>query len=85
MSYRPDTKFRNSGKFTINDTPQLAAYRDFVAGIPLTAQSADDLLPDQRVKQNITLNDEFRLSIFHHATPKLDLMVHASGLSRVKA
>lgn len=74
VSYRPDTKFRNSGKFTINDSPQLAAYREFVAGIPLTAQSADDLLPDQRVKQNITLNDEFRLSIFHHATPKLDLM-----------
>lgn len=74
LSYRPDTKFRNSGKFTLNDSQQQADFRDFLAGNPLTAQSADDLQPNQRVKQNITLNDELRLSIFHHATPKLDLM-----------
>ncbi|MDX1667867.1 MAG: outer membrane protein transport protein [Limnobacter sp.] len=85
VSYRPKTEFKsNNGKFTIDDTQDAQNFRAFlrdpVNNVVLGAagvdgeQSADDLDPDQRIQQDITLNDEFRLSIFHHATPKLDLM-----------
>lgn len=74
LSYRPKTKFENHGKFTIDDSPQQAQFRQFLAGNNLTAQSAADLAPNQAVQQPITLNDELRLTVFHHATPKLDLM-----------
>lgn len=87
ISYRPKTKFEgNSGKFTLDDTQQQADFRAFLSdpngliaiGGPLLGvngpQSAGDLQPFQRIRQNITLPDELRLSIFHHATPKLDVM-----------
>lgn len=86
-SYRPETKFDNRGGFSLNDTPEAQAFRQFlrspqfaVAGAALGqtaedgAEAADDLEPNQRIQQDITLNDEFTLSVFHHATPKLDLM-----------
>lgn len=88
VSYRPKTRFKgNSGKLTINDNEGQQEFRDFLATSPLVnnpvvtgglgingAQAAGDLAPFQRVRQNIDFPDEFRLSIFHHFSPKLDLM-----------
>lgn len=85
LSYRPKTNFDgNRGLFTLEDSPEQAAFRDFLRGglIGLTGpalgvdgqKAASDLEPSQRIKQSITLPDELRFSIFHHATPKLDLM-----------
>lgn len=81
ISYRPKPKFNgNEGTFTINENPDGAAFRQFLSTptaatiLPTAPQSAADLNPYQRANQNITLNDELRLSIFHHTTPKLDLM-----------
>lgn len=87
ISYRPKTEFNgNRGRFKLDDSPQQAAFRDFLNRDDLIAnlafgalgvnakQAAGDLAPDQRIKQEITLPDELRLSVFHHATPKLDLM-----------
>ncbi|HEY1058623.1 MAG TPA: outer membrane protein transport protein [Limnobacter sp.] len=87
FSYRPKTKFEsNRGVFSINETAAQTQFRNnlanpniFVgaasglAGLDLST-SAGDLAPYQRIKQDITLPDELRLSVFHHATPKLDLM-----------
>lgn len=87
ISYRPETDFDNRGAFTLNDTAEAQAFRNFLrspqfaligAAAGQTAEdgreAADDLEPEQRIKQDITLNDELTVSIFHHATPKLDLM-----------
>lgn len=85
VSYRPKSEFdHNNGKFNIDDTSDAQAFRAFLRN-PANAAvlgaagvdgetAASDLDPEQRIRQDITLNDEFRLSIFHHATPKLDLM-----------
>lgn len=82
VSYRPKTRFTgNRGKFVLND-PQLAGFQDSLrsnAGLAAlqgidTIQAADDLAAEQVIKQEITLPDELRVSLFHHATPKLDLM-----------
>ncbi|HEX4879523.1 MAG TPA: outer membrane protein transport protein [Limnobacter sp.] len=85
VSYRPKTYFEgNSGKLTINDNAETAAFRDFLRGptIGLAGpvlgvngpQAAGDLDPLQRARQNITFPDEFRVSWFHHYSPRLDLM-----------
>ncbi|MDH4396193.1 MAG: outer membrane protein transport protein [Limnobacter sp.] len=85
ISYRPKTDFDgNRGVFSLEDTPEQAAFRAFLrGGLISTAgplldvngrKAASDLEPYQRIKQSITLPDEFRLTIFHHPTPKLDLM-----------
>lgn len=85
LSYRPETDFDgNSGKFNLDDSDDARAFRAFLRSQQFAVlgaatgvdgnQSADDLEPEQRIRQNITLPDELRLSIFHHATPKLDLM-----------
>lgn len=82
ISYRPKTNFSgNRGKFKLDD-PNLQGFRDsLVANAGLaqlqgidTIQAADDLAPEQVIKQEITLPDELRISVFHHATPRLDLM-----------
>lgn len=86
VSYRPKTKFRgNTGVFTINETAAQTQFRNNLnnpgllgpiagaAGLDLST-SAGDLAPFQRIRQDITLPDELRLTVFHHATPKLDLM-----------
>lgn len=82
ISYRPKTEFTgNRGKFKLDD-PNLAQFRqNLIANSNLgqfqgidTAQSAEDLAPEQLIKQEITLPDELRLTVFHHATPRLDLM-----------
>ncbi|EDM84789.1 MAG: outer membrane protein transport protein [Limnobacter sp.] len=85
ISYRPKTEFTGMrGKLKIQETAEGAEFREFLNGGligvsgPLLGvngpQAAGDLLPEQRIKQDITLPDELRLSIFHHASPKLDLM-----------
>lgn len=81
ISYRPKTKFNgNEGTFTINEQADGAAFRQFLTTptaatlLPSAPTNAADLNPYQRANQNITLNDELRLSVFHHTTPKLDLM-----------
>lgn len=85
LSYRPKTEFTgNRGKFKLDDSPEQAAFREFLngglvglVGGPLGIdgpQAAGDLSPEQRIKQEISLPDELRFSVFHHATPKLDLM-----------
>lgn len=85
VSYRPKTKFTgNRGKLTINDNEGQSEFREFLNGPiiglggPLLGvngpQAAGDLEPMQVVAQDITFPDEFRFSVFHHATPKLDLM-----------
>ena len=86
VSYRPKSKFDgNQGELTINENGQTAAFREFLATSPLlgiggpllgvdAATAAGDLAPQQQARQNITLADEFRLSLFHHYSPKLDLM-----------
>lgn len=85
LSYRPESNFDgNSGKFTLEDSADQQAFRNFLRSQQFALlgaatgvdgnQSADDLEPEQRIRQNIKLPDELRLSIFHHATPKLDLM-----------
>lgn len=85
VSYRPKSKFDgNQGELTINENGQTAAFRQFLRGglIGLAGpalgvngpQAAGDLEPNQQARQNITLADEFRLSFFHHYSPKLDLM-----------
>jgi len=82
ISYRPKTNFSgNRGKFKLDD-PNLQGFRDSLvsnAGLAQlqgidTVQAANDLAPEQIIKQEITLPDELRISVFHHATPKLDLM-----------
>lgn len=82
VSYRPKTNFSgNRGKFKLED-PNLQGFRDSLvsnAGLASlqgidTIQAAQDLAPEQIIKQEITLPDELRVSIFHHASPKLDLM-----------
>lgn len=82
VSYRPKTRFTgNRGKFKLED-PNLQGFRDsLIANAGLaefqginTTQAAADLAPEQVIKQEITLPDELRVSVFHHATPKLDLM-----------
>lgn len=87
ISYRPKTEFTgNRGKFKLDDNPEAAAFRAFLNSNSLInnlafgalgvngPQAAGDLAPEQVIKQEITLPDELRVSIFHHATPKLDLM-----------
>ncbi|MCR2747029.1 OmpP1/FadL family transporter [Limnobacter parvus] len=87
ISYRPKTEFTgNRGKFKLNDSPEQAAFRAFLNSDGLInslafaalgvngPQAAGDLAPEQIIKQEITLPDELRISVFHHATPKLDLM-----------
>ncbi|HEX4855454.1 MAG TPA: outer membrane protein transport protein [Limnobacter sp.] len=87
ISYRPKTDFSgNRGRFKLDDSPEQAAFRNFLNSDGLVTnlafgalgvnarQAAADLEPDQRIKQEITLPDELRLTAFHHATPKLDLM-----------
>ncbi|WP_334119959.1 OmpP1/FadL family transporter [Limnobacter sp.] len=87
LSYRPKTRFNgNSGKLTINENENTAAFRDFLATSPFTngtggnllgvdgATSAGDLSPEQRVRQSVIFPDELRASIFHHYSPRLDLM-----------
>lgn len=87
ISYRPKTEFTgNRGKFKLDDTPEAAAFRAFLNSNSLInnlafgalgvngPQAAGDLAPEQLIKQEITLPDELRVSVFHHATPKLDVM-----------
>jgi len=87
ISYRPKTEFTgNRGKFKLDDSPEQAAFRaflnsdSFINNLAFGAlgvngpQAAGDLAPEQIIKQEISLPDELRLSVFHHATPKLDLM-----------
>lgn len=87
ISYRPKTEFTgNRGKFKLDDNPEAAAFRAFLNSNSLInnlafgalgvngPQAAGDLAPEQIIKQEITLPDELRISVFHHATPKLDLM-----------
>lgn len=87
LSYRPKTRFNgNEGKLTINENGQTAAFRDFLATSPFTngtvgnvlgvdgATSAGDLAPEQQARQSVIFPDELRLSIFHHYSPRLDLM-----------
>ncbi|MDP3188411.1 OmpP1/FadL family transporter [Limnobacter sp.] len=85
ISYRPKTRFTGMrGKLKIQETSEGVAFREFLNGglIGLAGpflnvdgpQAANDLLPEQRIKQDITLPDELRLSVFHHTSPKLDLM-----------
>lgn len=72
------------GKLKIQETAEGEAFREFlnggligVAGPLLNVngpQAAGDLQPEQRIKQDITLPDELRFSVVHHASPKLDLM-----------
>ena len=85
-SYRPKTRFNgNQGSLTINENDQTAAFRDFLSTSPLlgvggpllgvdAATAASDLSPDQEARQSVIFPDEFRASIFHHYSPKLDLM-----------
>lgn len=87
ISYRPKTEFNgNRGKFKLDDSAEQAAFRNFLNSDSLInnlafgllgvngPQAAGDLAPEQIIKQEITLPDELRISVFHHATPKLDLM-----------
>lgn len=87
LSYRPKTRFNgNSGKLTINENEDTAEFRNFLATSPFTngtvgnllgvdgATSAGDLAPEQRVRQSVIFPDELRVSLFHHYSPKLDLM-----------
>ena len=87
ISYRPKTEFNgNRGKFKLDDSAEQAAFREFLNSDDLftslafnalgvnAKQAAADLAPEQVIKQEITLPDELRVSVFHHATPKLDLM-----------
>ena len=87
ISYRPKTEFTgNRGKFKLDDNPEAAAFRAFLNSNSLInnlafgalgvngPQAAGDLAPEQLIKQEISLPDELRVSVFHHATPKLDLM-----------
>lgn len=86
FSYRPKTRFNNNnGKLTINENENTAAFRDFLTTSPLIGvggpilgvngpQAAGDLLPEQRARQRVIFPDELRVSIFHHYSPKLDLM-----------
>lgn len=84
-SYRPKTRFRgNTGKLEVNENENTAAFREFLQGPEIALlgpvlgangpQAAGDLAPFQRIKQDIDFPDELRLTVFHHATPKLDLM-----------
>ena len=87
ISYRPKTEFNgNRGKFKLDDSAEQAAFREFLNSDDLftslafnalgvnAKQAAADLAPEQVIKQEITLPDELRISVFHHASPKLDLM-----------
>ncbi|MCR2747635.1 OmpP1/FadL family transporter [Limnobacter parvus] len=86
MSYRPKTRFNgNQGKLTINENEDTAAFRNFLSTSPLIGlggpilgvngpQAAGDLEPEQGARQSVIFPDEFRLSIFHHYSPRLDLM-----------
>lgn len=85
-SYRPKTRFNgNQGELTINENADTAAFRNFLATSPLIGlggpilgvngpQAAGDLLPQQQARQSVIFPDEFRISLFHHYSPKLDLM-----------
>jgi len=84
-SYRPKTRFNgNQGELTINENADTAAFREFLNGGliglagPLVQingpQAAGDLLPQQQARQSVIFPDEFRISLFHHYSPKLDLM-----------
>jgi long-chain fatty acid transport protein len=84
-SYRPKTRFNgNQGELTINENADTAAFRDFLRGGliglggPLLGvngpQAAGDLEPQQQARQSVIFPDEFRISLFHHYSPKLDLM-----------
>lgn len=70
---------------TINENADTAAFRNFLATSPLIGvggpilgvngpQAAGDLLPQQQARQSVIFPDEFRISLFHHYNPKLDLM-----------
>jgi long-chain fatty acid transport protein len=86
LSYRPKTRFNgNQGELTINENGQTAAFRDFLQTSPLlgvggpllgvdAATAAGDLSPQQQARQSVIFPDELRLSIFHHYSPRLDLM-----------
>jgi long-chain fatty acid transport protein len=85
-SYRPKTRFKgNQGELTFNDSVEAADFREFLNGPlirtagPLLGvdgpQAAGDLEPNQQARQtNLIFPDEFRISLFHHYNPKLDLM-----------
>ena len=85
-SYRPKTRFNgNQGELTINENANTAAFRDFLTNSPLIGvggpilgvngpQAAGDLAPQQQARQSVIFPDEFRISLFHHYSPKLDLM-----------
>ena len=85
-SYRPKTRFNgNQGELTINENADTAAFRNFLATSPLIGvggpilgvngpQAAGDLEPQQQARQSVIFPDEFRISLFHHYSPKLDLM-----------
>ncbi|VWX35050.1 MULTISPECIES: outer membrane protein transport protein [unclassified Limnobacter] len=84
-SYRPKTRFNgNQGELTINENADTAAFREFLnggliaIGGPLLGvngpQAAGDLEPQQQARQRTIFPDEFRISLFHHYSPKLDLM-----------
>jgi len=69
---------------TINENADTAAFREFLNGGLVTAtgpilgingpQAAGDLEPNQQARQSVIFPDEFRISLFHHYSPKLDLM-----------
>ncbi|MAZ10120.1 MAG: long-chain fatty acid transporter [Sutterellaceae bacterium] len=84
-SYRPKTRFNgNQGELTINENADTAAFREFLNGGLVTVagpilgingpQAAGDLEPQQQARQSVIFPDEFRISLFHHYSPKLDLM-----------
>jgi long-subunit fatty acid transport protein len=84
-SYRPKTRFNgNQGELTVNENADTAAFREFLnggliaIGGPLLGvngpQAAADLAPQQQARQRVIFPDEFRISLFHHYSPKLDLM-----------
>jgi len=84
-SYRPKTRFNgNQGELTINENDGTAAFRQFLRGGLITTtgpilgingpQAAGDLEPQQQARQSVIFPDEFRVSLFHHYSPKLDLM-----------
>lgn len=84
LGYRPKTKFKNSGYLTISEDANQQAFINFLNGPlaavidPAAGSKAKRLDPLQSVSQEITMPSELNLSLFHHATPKLDLM---AGLS----
>lgn len=85
-SYRPKTRFNgNQGELTINENADTANFRSFLRNSPVIDvaglitdvdgdEAAGDLEPKQQARQSVIFPDEFRISLFHHYSPKLDLM-----------